>query len=327
MSASKSIYQHCNQAHELEIDFEEIAKNERRTLWVVILTATMMVVEIAAGYITGSMALLADGYHMFSHAGALGISFLVYRLAKSNTLKSKLTFGTGKLLPLGGYTSAIGLGMIALFMAYESTLRFFRPVAIEFNEAILIAVLGLIVNLVSVGLLGLHSHPAHYDHDHEHEHEHDHEQHHHDDDHDHHHVHDHNHRSAVLHVLADALTSVAAIAALLAGKFLGWIWLDPVIGIVGSLVILKWAYSLCRVTAKELLDFHPPEISFASSKEHFAKAGVLLLDLHAWRSGPSNIVCQLIVEADSMKDPSFYREIIGGSAKGLHLVVEQRIRN
>lgn len=135
----------CNQPHELAVDFEEIEHNERRTLWVVLLTATMMVVEILAGYATGSMALLADGYHMASHAGALGISYLVYRLARSQRFAGKLNFGTGKLLPLGGYTSAIGLGIIALWMAFESVERIFHPVAIEFNEAILIAVVGLAV--------------------------------------------------------------------------------------------------------------------------------------------------------------------------------------
>lgn len=315
-----STFHHCNQAKELEIEFEEIEKNETRTLWVVLLTAAMMVVEIAAGYMTGSMALLADGYHMFSHAGALSISFLVYRLAKSGTLKKKLTFGTGKLLPLGGYTSALGLAAIAFWMAYESAQRFFNPVAIEFNEAILVAIVGLLVNLASFALLGSHGHDHHG---------HNHDEHHHHDDHDHHdhhhpHVHDHNHQSAVLHVLADALTSAAAIVALLAGKYFGLIWLDPVIGIAGSLVILKWAYSLCTVTAKELLDYHPQEISADAVHEKLKVEGIKLIDLHAWRSGPSNIICQIIVETKTSKDTEFYKNVLGSSVKGLHLVVEQR---
>lgn len=307
-----STLHHCNQVKELEIEFEEIEKNETRTLWVVLLTAIMMVVEIAAGYVTGSMALLADGYHMFSHAGALSISFLVYRLAKSGNLKKKLTFGTGKLLPLGGYTSALGLAAIALWMAYESAQRFFNPVAIEFNEAILVAIVGLLVNLASFALLGSHDHD-HHDHDHGH-----------DDDHHHHHVHDHNHQSAVLHVLADALTSAAAIVALLAGKYFGLIWLDPVIGIVGSLVILKWAYSLCKVTAKELLDYHPAEINTDTVHAKLKDEGIKLIDLHAWRSGPSNLICQIIVETQTVKDTAFYKNLLGSSVKGLHLVVEQR---
>lgn len=309
-----STLHHCNQAKELEVEFDEIEKNETRTLWVVLLTALMMVIEIAAGYYTGSMALLADGYHMFSHAGALSISFLVYRLAKSGTLKKKLTFGTGKILPLGGYTSALGLAAIALWMAYESAQRFFNPVAIEFNEAILVAIVGLLVNLASFALLGSHGHDHHDHHDHEHNHDHDH----------HHHVHDHNHQSAVLHVLADALTSAAAIVALLAGKYFGLIWLDPVIGIAGSLVILKWAYSLCKVTAKELLDYHPSEINTATVHAKLKDAGIKLIDLHAWRSGPSNLICQIIVETQASKDTAFYKNLLGTSAKGLHLVVEQR---
>lgn len=307
-----STLHHCNQVKELEIEFEEIEKNETRTLWVVLLTAIMMVVEIAAGYVTGSMALLADGYHMFSHAGALSISFLVYRLAKSGNLKKKLTFGTGKLLPLGGYTSALGLAAIALWMAYESAQRFFNPVAIEFNEAILVAIVGLLVNLASFALLGSHGHD-HHDHVHDDDH------HHH-----HHHVHDHNHQSAVLHVLADALTSAAAIVALFAGKYFGLIWLDPVIGIVGSLVILKWAYSLCKVTAKELLDYHPTEINTDTVHAKLKDEGIKLIDLHAWRSGPSNLICQIIVETQTVKDTAFYKNLLGSSVKGLHLVVEQR---
>lgn len=299
---------HCSQSHTLEISHDQIAKNERRTLWVVILTAAMMVVEVIAGYWTGSMALLADGYHMASHAGALGISYLVYRLAKSSKLKRHLTFGTGKLLPLGGYTSCIGLGIIALWMAYESVMRLFSPIQINFDEAIVIASLGLAVNLVSIFILGSHHHA--------HDHHHDHEEH-------HQHIHDHNHRSAVLHVVADALTSLTAIIALVVGKFWGASWLDPVMGIVGSLVILRWAYQLGKVSAKELLDVHTGhEIEIV--REKLSAERIELLDYHSWKIGPNNLAVQLIVKTERSQPESFYQTLLSVHDHKLHLVVEHR---
>ena len=309
----------CNQPHELAVDFEEIEHNERRTLWVVLLTSAMMVVEIFAGYATGSMALLADGYHMASHAGALGISYLVYRMARSKRFAGKLNFGTGKLLPLGGYTSAIGLGIIALWMAFESVGRILNPVAIEFNEAILIAVVGLLVNIASAAILGFHSHG----HDHGHGHGHGH----HNGSHSHAHgdpvakVEDHNHRSALLHVLADALTSVTAIFALLIGKFYDAVWLDPLMGVIGSIVILRWAYTLCRDTAWELLDGYTKALPLRNIREQIEKDGHRVLDLHAWNSGPSNVVCILSVIAGN--DREDFRRYFAGFSKGLHLVVER----
>ncbi len=292
----------CNQTHEVAVDFQELRQNEKRTLWVVLFTTLMMIVEIVAGYVTGSMALLADGYHMASHAGALGIAFVVYRLAQSPRFKEKLNFGTGKILTLGGYTSAIGLGMIALWMAAESIERFLNPTAIHFNEAIVIAVLGLIVNILSALILGLHSH------------NHDHETHRHS-------VQDHNHQSALVHVLADALTSVAAIIALIFAKSFGWNWLDPVIGVVGSLVILRWAYSLIHQTAWELLDAHSKGLSLSEIQRAIENDGHIVFDLHVWNSGPSNIVCILTVKpADASEN---FRKYFKKIAKGVHLVVEK----
>ncbi|MBI2522357.1 MAG: CDF family Co(II)/Ni(II) efflux transporter DmeF [Bdellovibrio sp.] len=308
----------CNQANELAVDFAEISSNEKRTLWVVLLTTVMMAVEIAAGHITGSMALLADGYHMASHAGALGIAYLVYRLARSHKLSSKLNFGTGKLLPLGGYTSAVGLGIIAVWMAFESVQRLLHPVSIEFNEAIVIAGIGLLVNIVSAGILGLRHHHEHDDDHHDEQHESDHH------GHSHHQVEDHNHRSALVHVLADALTSGLAIFALMIGKYFSAVWTDPMMGIIGSAVILRWAYSLSRATARELLDAHPKGMSLSKIKQDIERDGHRVFDLHAWHTGPSNIVCMLAVaENPQQLEGTDFRDYFRHHAKGLHLSIEK----
>lgn len=303
----------CSQASSLEIQHNDISKNEKRTLWVVALTTSMMIVEVVAGYWTGSMALLADGYHMASHAGALGISYIVYRLAKSARIKERLTFGTGKLLPLGGYTSCIGLGLIAIWMAYECVIRLFHPVQINFNEAILITAVGLGVNILSIWILGSHS-SVHEGHHHQHDDEH---------SHDHHHVHDHNHRSAVLHVMADALTSLTAIIALLFGKYFGIQWMDPVMGLVGSVVILRWAYSLAKVTVQELLDAHP-KIDLEQLRKRLIKENIQLLDFHAFKVGPNNLSVQMIVEANHVKPSAYYRSLLDFHSGEVHLVVEHR---
>jgi cation diffusion facilitator family transporter len=324
----------CNQPHELAVDFEVIARNEKRTLWVVVLTLAMMVFEIIAGYMTGSMALLADGYHMASHAGALGIAFGVYRLARSEAIGRRLNFGTGKLLPLGGYTSAVGLGIISIWMAIESFERLLHPIHVEFNEAIGVAVLGLVVNLASAALLGFHDHGTEgvhdSSHDDDHEHEHLHEEHTHDGQahvhhhHSHSHVHDHNHKSALMHVLADALTSLLAIFALVIGKYYHAPWLDPLMGVVGAIVIIRWAYSLCRTTARELLDAYPRDLSLEEVRRKIEGDGHKVLDLHAWRSGPSNLVCILSVQVNSQPGEEDFRRYFQGVARGVHLIVEKK---
>ncbi len=204
-------------------------ENARRTLWVVVLTVVMMVGEITAGYITGSMALLADGFHMATHAGALGIAAAAYGYAKRHASSQRYSFGTGKVGDLGGFASALILGMVSLGIGAESVMRLLQPTEVQFGTATLIAIAGLIVNIVSALLLG-HGH----DHDHDHHHGHGHA----------HHANDNNLKSAYAHVIADALTSVLAIAALLAGRYLGWVWLDPVMGIVGAIVIARWAWTL-----------------------------------------------------------------------------------
>lgn len=249
-------------------------ENARRTLWVVALTFVMMIGEIAAGYITGSMALLADGFHMATHAGALGIAAAAYGFARRNANNRRYSFGTGKVGDLAGFASAMVLGLVSLGIAGESILRLFQPTTVAFGEATVIAVVGLAVNLVSVFvLMGHHGH----DHGHHHDHAHEHGGHHH---------HDNNLRSAYVHVLADALTSVLAIAALLAGRYLGWVWLDPAMGIVGAIVIAKWAFNLMRDSSAVLLDATDEPVA-AEIRELLETSGdVRISDLHVWQVGP-----------------------------------------
>lgn len=251
-------------------------ENARRTLWVVALTAVMMVGEIAAGIAFNSMALLADGFHMATHAGALGIAAIAYAYAKRHAHGRRYSFGTGKVGDLAGFASALVLGIVALGIAFESAMRLVDPRPVAFTEATIIAVIGLGVNVASALLLG---------HGHGHDHAHDH---HHGDDHHHDHAHerDNNLRSAYLHVVADALTSVLAIAALLGGRYLGWVWLDPVMGIVGSVVIAVWAWSLMRDTGAVLLDATDAAIEAEIRTLVEAPGDAKIIDLHVWRVGP-----------------------------------------
>lgn len=253
-------------------------ENARRTLWVVVLTAVMMVGEIAAGLAFNSMALLADGFHMATHAGALGIAAIAYAYAKRHAHGRRYSFGTGKVGDLAGFASALVLGIVALGIAFESALRLFDPSPVAFTEATIIAVIGLGVNIVSALLLG-HGHSHGHDHDH-----------HHGDSHDHGHDHapekDNNLRSAYLHVVADALTSVLAIAALLGGRYLGWVWLDPLMGIVGSVVIAVWAWSLMRDTGAVLLDATDAAIETEIRELVEGPGDAKITDLHVWRVGP-----------------------------------------
>ncbi|HJS10960.1 CDF family Co(II)/Ni(II) efflux transporter DmeF [Sphingopyxis sp.] len=249
-------------------------ENARRTLWVVALTAVMMVGEIAAGLAFNSMALLADGFHMATHAGALGIAAIAYAYAKRHAHGRRYSFGTGKVGDLAGFASALVLGIVALGIAFESAMRLVDPRPVAFTEATIIAVIGLGVNVVSALLLG-HGH----DHDHSH---------HHGDDHHHGQTHerDNNLRSAYLHVVADALTSVLAIAALLGGSYLGWVWLDPLMGIAGSVVIAVWAWSLMRDTGAVLLDATDAAIEAEIRELVEGPGDAKITDLHVWRVGP-----------------------------------------
>lgn len=288
-------------------------ENARRTLWVVMLTVVMMAGEIAAGYMTGSMALLADGFHMATHAGALGIAAAAYAYAKRNAKSQRFSFGTGKVGDLGGFASALILGLVSLGIAVESVIRLFHPTQVEFGTATLIAVAGLLVNIVSALLLG-HGHSHGHSHEHELGHEHSHS----------HHCHDNNLRSAYVHVLADALTSVLAIAALLAGQYLGWVWLDPVMGIVGAIVIARWAWLLMGATAVVLLDQTDEHVA-EEIRELVERAGdATVTDLHVWRLGPEAHAAIVSVLGQSTTNADSIRELLKPVHEVSHLTVEFR---
>jgi len=263
---------------------------ERRTLIVVVITLTMMAVEIAAGILYGSMALLADGLHMASHALALGLSYAAYILARKYAKDSRFSFGTGKINTLAAFASAMMLGLFALIMVYESIVRLLNPVPIVFDQAILVAIIGLVVNGASVFILGVNH--EHDDHDHHHHHDHGH-------DNDHHHHEDHNLRAAYLHVLADALTSVLAIAALLCAKYFGWMWMDPIMGIVGAILVTRWSVGLLRDSGKILLDRQAPAEVVQHIKNHIEEEpGSKVEDLHVWAIGPGLLACEVCVTCD-----------------------------
>ena len=279
--------------------------HERRTWFVVALTAVMMVAEIIGGTVFGSMALVADGWHMSTHAAALAISALAYRFARKHAHDPRFSLGTGKLGELAGFTSAIILALVALFIAYESVSRLLTPVTIRFDEAIAIAVLGLVVNLVSAWLL--------FDEDHHHGHA---------DDRQHDHHHDHNIRSAYLHVLADAITSVLAIAGLLAGRFYGWIWMDPLMGVVGALVIAHWSWGLVRSTAMVLLDAVPDPGLVKRVRERIEVDGDRVCDLHVWRLGPGHLAAIVGVVSAAPQSPAVYKARLEGLPSLSHVTVE-----
>lgn len=299
-------------------------ENARRTLWVVALTAVMMVGEIIAGYITGSMALLADGFHMATHAGALSVAAAAYAYAKRNATDRRFSFGTGKVGDLAGFASALVLGLVAFGIGIESLLRLYQPIHVAFVEATWIAVVGLGVNIVSAFLLsGSHAHGHGHDH-----HGHGHSHPHHD-----HHGHDHgpavksqdnNLRSAYVHVLADALTSVLAIAALLAGRYLGWIWLDPVMGIVGAIVIARWSWTLMRDTAAVLLDATDDPVADEVRDLLGDADGADILDLHVWRIGPEAHAGIVSVAAGPGIDQQMIRQRLRPVHELAHLTVEIR---
>lgn len=255
----------------------------------VLLTAAMMGVEIVVGYATHSMALLADGWHMATHVGALGLASAAYWVSRRFAGHRAFAFGTGKVRALAGYTSAVALGLVAIAMVVESVERLLRPHAIDFVSSLPVAVLGLLVNLVSVLLLHAHE----------------------DDDDDHDGEHDHNHRAAFMHVVADALTSVLAIAALLAGRFLGWAWLDAVSGIVGGFVILKWGAGLSRSAAFELLDVSPSSAVEDEIRVVLeALDDVRVRDLHVWSLGGGKKSCVVTVVTAAPREARCYREAL-----------------
>ena len=293
---------------------------EKGTLRVVLLTAAMMVVEIVAGWLFNSMALFADGWHMSTHAAALGISWIAFVLARRHAADRHFTFGTWKIEVLGGFTSGILLGLVGLIMAVISVQRLFQPVEIQFNQAIFVAVIGLGVNLVSVLLLGGHSHDSHK-HAHEHHHPHDHPHpHDHDDARDHDNL---NLRAAYLHVIADAMTSVFAIAALLGGKFLHWNWLDPIMGIVGAVMIFRWTYSLLTETGSILLDRETHNEMTTNIRNAIeADPDTRISDLHLWAVGQNKYACIVSLVATNPLSAEDYKARLLPIESLVHVTVE-----
>ena len=297
--------------------------HEQRTWIVVGLTAVMMVAEIAGGTIYGSMALVADGWHMSTHAGALAIAALAYYFARRHADNPQFSFGTGKLGELAGFSSAVILAIVALLIGYESLGRLISPISIQFDQAIAIAVIGLAVNLVTAWMLydeEHHHHGAHEDED-DHDDDHDH-------DHDHDHVghradtRDHNIRAAYFHVLADALTSVLAISALLAGRFYGWVFMDPVMGIVGAIVITHWSIGLMRASGAVLVDIVPDRRLAALVRRRLEVEGDKVVDIHLWRLGPGHAALIAAVVSDHPQAPAVYKGRLDGIAGLSHVTVE-----
>jgi cation diffusion facilitator family transporter len=293
-------------------------QNAKRVWTVVGLTAVMMVGEIVGGTAFGSLALVADGWHMSTHAAALTISALAYSYARRHVHDDRFAFGTGKLGDLASFASAIVLGMIAILIGYESVDRLAHPVAIAYDEAIAIAVLGLGVNLVSAWLLRddhghhHHGHDEHTDHaDHlHHAHEH------------HHHDHDLNLRAAYVHVLADALTSLLAIAGLTTAKLAGWTFMDPVVGLVGTGVILSWSYGLLRQSGAVLIDSVPDRALVERIREELEVDGDAISDLHLWRVGPGHYAAVISLVTHDPKRPEAYKEKLASMPKLSHVTIE-----
>ena len=298
--------------HDHALD-QGVTRGERRTMWVAALTAAFMVVEVVAGLAYGSMALLADGLHMGSHAVALGIAVVAYVYARRRAHDERFSFGTGKVNALGGFTGALLLAVFAAFMVWESSLRFLNPVPIVFDQAIAVAALGLLVNGVSVALLGVHGHEdhghAHEDHGHAHG--------------DHDHREDHNLRAAYFHVLADALTSVLALVALIAGKYFGQSWLDPAMGLVGAILVARWAWGLIRQSSAVLLDHQvPAEVRDQLRAAIEGNGDERVVDLHVWSIGPGvRAACVTIVGYEPLETAE-YKARVPADLGVRHLTLE-----
>jgi cation diffusion facilitator family transporter len=304
---------------------------ERRTWAVIILCTVMMIAEIIGGAIFGSLALIADGLHMSTHAGALLLAALAYTCARRYAGDRNFTFGTGKFGDLAGYSSAIVLAMIALLIGYEAVTRFLNPVAIAFNEAIPIAVLGLAVNVASAWLL---SSGHHHDHGHVHSHGHSHDHgHHHDDElrHEETQQHEHSHgahhrdnnmRAAVVHVMADAAVSLLVIVGLLLARAFGWLWMDPLAGLIGAIVIANWSVGLLRDTGAILLDRNPDPHMAERVRVAIESEGDRVTDLHLWRLGPGHLGAIISVATSAARGPAHYRRRLAKFADLSHVTVE-----
>jgi cation diffusion facilitator family transporter len=286
-------------------------EHERRTWSVVVLTAAMMVAEIVGGTLFGSIALIADGWHMATHVAALAIAGLAYLFARRHAQDARFSLGTGKFGELAAFASAIILGIIALGVGYESVLRLFNPVVIHFREAIPIATVGLCVNLASAWLLREDHGHAPADHDHAHY------------DHDHGaHRHDTNFRAAYMHVLADALVSVLTIVGLSAAWAFGWSFMDPLVGLVGMVVIASWALSLIRTAGRVLLDTVPDPALAQRIRERIETGGDRVADLHLWQLGPGHAAVIASIVSDAPQAPSVYKERLEGLTGLSHVTIE-----
>lgn len=295
--------------HEHAFGQDHKRPGELRTIVVIVLTSVTMVIEVTAGILFGSMALLADGLHMASHAAALSINAFAYIYARRHARDARYSFGTGKVNALGGFTGAVLLAFFALIMVWESVGRMMQPTVIAFDQAILVAVLGLIVNGASVFVLG---DQHHHDHDT-----------HHDSDHHHSHHHDHNLRSAYLHVLADALTSLLAIFALLAAKYFGLIWMDPLMGILGALLVARWSLGLLRSTSAILLDRQGPAEIRETIRARIEEDGdSRIADLHLWSIGPEIYGVIVSIVAHDPRTLEHYRALIPSGLGLAHVTVE-----
>ena len=293
---------HWKHSHRFNI---ESGRGERNTKRVILLTLSMMIIEITAGYIFGSMALLADGWHMGTHAVALSITAFAYFYARRHSDNPNYSFGTGKVGVLGGFASAVVLGVIALLIGVESVQRVISPAVIRFNEAIVVAVVGLLVNLISAFLLQDRHH-----HSHEHGSAEDHHK-------------DHNLRAAYLHVLADALTSLLAIFALFTGKAFGWIWMDPIMGIVGALIIAKWSYGLLVDTGKILLDRDVNQEAVAEIRSKIeADSDNRVTDIHVWRVGSHHLSAIISLVTHYPKSPDYYKALVNDYNEIVHVTIE-----
>ncbi|MEZ4600034.1 MAG: CDF family Co(II)/Ni(II) efflux transporter DmeF [Syntrophotaleaceae bacterium] len=291
--------------------FEHREENEKNTQKVMGLTAFTMVIEIVAGLVFGSMALLADGWHMGTHVAAFMITLFAYRYSRKNVNNPAFSFGTGKINVLGGFASAVALAVVALIMAIESVSRFFAPVDIHYGQSMLVAAGGLVVNVVCAFLL--HGNHGHHHHSHDHDHE--------DEPHDHHE--DHNLKAAYFHVLADALTSVLAIVALLFGKMFGWWALDPTMGIVGALVITRWSWSLLKESGAILLDASVPSGLRNKIRQAIeAEADNRITDLHVWKIDPHHMAAIITLVTHHPRPTDEYRKLLAGFEKLKHVTFE-----
>jgi cation diffusion facilitator family transporter len=308
-------------------------KSERKTWAVIWLCGAMMSLEILGGILFGSIALVADGLHMSTHAGALLLAALAYSYSRKHAEDPRFSFGTGKLGDLAGFTSAIILAMIALLIGYESITRFVAPIPIHFAEAIPIACLGLLVNIASAWLLSDADHGHNHDH-HGHEH-HDHHNHDrdgpHDDEHDHAptpaHTHakshrDNNMRAAIIHVMADAAVSILVILGLLLARTFGWLWMDPLAGMIGACVIASWSYGLIRDTGAILLDMTPDQRMATTLRQTIESDGDELADLHLWRLGPGHLGAIVCVHTQKARGVDYYRTKLGAFSALSHVTIE-----